>query len=156
VCSKCGEPWSRRKKQRYCRPCHRDYQRDWAARKRAGLPTKRRKPVVDPGFTARQKNSEYQRRHREAHPDRKYARELVRVLMGVHLVQPPPKCEAPNCRAKKTQAHHADHSDPLRVHWLCRRHHVAIHRGKLTLPRARPMLFEYFSRVFQRLEYLTL
>lgn len=32
------------------------------------------------------------------------------------------------CGAKNAEAHHADYSAPLDVLWLCRKHHVQLHR----------------------------
>jgi hypothetical protein len=34
-------------------------------------------------------------------------------------------CEV--CGSAKTDAHHPDHRQPLKVRWLCRRHHKALH-----------------------------
>lgn len=31
------------------------------------------------------------------------------------------------CGNPKADAHHDDHSEPLRVRWLCRSHHVLLH-----------------------------
>ena len=38
------------------------------------------------------------------------------------------------CNDSKTDGHHWDYSRPLDVYWLCRRHHVAVHTGRLFLP----------------------
>jgi hypothetical protein len=32
------------------------------------------------------------------------------------------------CGDPRTDAHHADHRDPLSIEWLCRKHHKAAHR----------------------------
>lgn len=32
------------------------------------------------------------------------------------------------CGAEKVDAHHPDYSKPLEVIWVCRRHHVELHR----------------------------
>jgi hypothetical protein len=41
------------------------------------------------------------------------------------------------CRAKKAEAHHWDYRKPMEVFWLCRRHHVAVHNGTVSLPLTR-------------------
>ena len=38
-------------------------------------------------------------------------------------------CEV--CGAERVDAHHDDYSKPLDVRWLCRRHHLQLHRGTL-------------------------
>jgi hypothetical protein len=34
------------------------------------------------------------------------------------------------CGDKKSQGHHPDYSKPLEVVWLCKRHHLRLHRGQ--------------------------
>jgi hypothetical protein len=63
---------------------------------------------------------EYQRRHRAAHPDHNLARRKVAyALLTGRLTRKP--CEI--CGAKRSEAHHPDHSQPLNVRWLCITHH---------------------------------
>lgn len=38
------------------------------------------------------------------------------------------------CNDPKTEGHHHDYAKPLDVWWLCRKHHVAVHDGKIHLP----------------------
>jgi hypothetical protein len=35
------------------------------------------------------------------------------------------------CGKKKVDGHHFDYSDPLKVIWLCRKHHIGLHHGTL-------------------------
>lgn len=35
------------------------------------------------------------------------------------------------CGDKKVHGHHPDYDYPFYVVWLCRKHHIALHRGKL-------------------------
>jgi hypothetical protein len=37
------------------------------------------------------------------------------------------------CGEIKTDGHHTDYSRPYSVIWLCRKHHVAVHKNKITL-----------------------
>lgn len=46
------------------------------------------------------------------------------VRYGKLLRQP---CEV--CGEAKTEGHHSDYSKPLDVRWLCRLHHIELHRG---------------------------
>src|SRR5260221_14377880 len=42
--------------------------------------------------------------------------------------------EAPcRCGSLKVEAHHPDHNFPLEIIWLCKRHHIEIHKSP-TLP----------------------
>lgn len=34
------------------------------------------------------------------------------------------------CGIEPAEGHHPDYRDPLRVEWLCRRHHAAVHRRR--------------------------
>jgi hypothetical protein len=45
------------------------------------------------------------------------------VNRGVLVKQP---CEV--CGAEKVDAHHEDYTQPLAVRWLCRTHHMELHR----------------------------
>jgi hypothetical protein len=36
------------------------------------------------------------------------------------------------CGSPEVEAHHPDHRERLKVVWLCRNHHLGVHRGTLT------------------------
>jgi ribosomal protein S27AE len=58
------------------------------------------------------------------HPDQQRARSAVsHALRDGKLVRRP--CE--NCGASRAEAHHEDYSQPLKVRWLCKHHHEAVH-----------------------------
>jgi hypothetical protein len=40
------------------------------------------------------------------------------------------------CNEPKTEGHHYHYARPLDVFWLCRKHHVAVHNGRIFLPMA--------------------
>ncbi len=40
------------------------------------------------------------------------------------------------CGAVKSEGHHEDYEKPLEVLWLCRKHHSALHKGKLDIPQS--------------------
>lgn len=33
----------------------------------------------------------------------------------------------------KIEAHHPNYNDPMRVIWLCKKHHIALHKGELNI-----------------------
>ncbi len=39
-----------------------------------------------------------------------------------------------NCGSNDVHAHHTDYSKPLQVFWLCRKHHVLVHRIARAFP----------------------
>lgn len=72
------------------------------------------------------KYPEYQKRHRQKHPDRYKARTAVgNAIRGGKLAKGP--CE--ECGATEgVEAHHDDYSQPLVVRWFCPAHHGTLHR----------------------------
>ena len=65
------------------------------------------------------------RQHR-LYPDKIIARDVVAQSVRSGRMQPQP-CVI--CRSSShLEAHHLDYSKPLDVRWLCRQHHVRIHR----------------------------
>ena len=51
--------------------------------------------------------------------------ETKRAIKAGILTRSP--CE--KCGATKSQAHHEDYSQPLKITWVCQRHHAEIHHG---------------------------
>ena len=64
------------------------------------------------------------RRSQQRHPERHAARRAVAEALrtGALIRQP---CF---CGTHRSEGHHRDYAKQLEVLWLCRRHHVAIHR----------------------------
>ncbi|WP_211659340.1 hypothetical protein [Paracoccus indicus] len=73
---------------------------------------------------------------RRANPKKYRAHLLVhRALVTGHLKKEP--CEV--CGAETVDAHHDSYERPLDVRWLCRRHHIKLHRyGEDLFPIAGP------------------
>jgi ribosomal protein S27AE len=65
-----------------------------------------------------QKN--YHLKYNELHPDRLAAHEAVRIALKNGTLKRKP-CE--RCGNPKSEAHHPDYSKPLKVRWLCKKHH---------------------------------
>lgn len=80
------------------------------------------------------KYAEYQRRHRDKHPDRYKARTAVgNAIRDGRLKKGP--CE--ECGTTEgIEAHHDDYSKPLDIRWLCASHHGAEHCQKGDMQRA--------------------
>ena len=70
----------------------------------------------------RDKLKEYREKWAFKHKTRQATRQAIKK--GILKRQP---CEV--C-GKKSEAHHPDYSKPLKIKWLCRKHHGVIHRKK--------------------------
>jgi len=67
---------------------------------------------------------------RRKSPEKYRAREILRDAVRKKQVVKPDKCQ--DCKAKvRLEGHHSDYSKPLKVLWLCRTCHVAIHKNVL-------------------------
>jgi hypothetical protein len=87
---------------------------------------------IDPSNSlrpAKEQQSKYQRqaRWRERNPLARWAHGATASAIRRGLLERQP-CEV--CGDLTTDAHHEDHRDPLRVRWLCRKHHKALHRKR--------------------------
>jgi hypothetical protein len=94
------------RRQPYCKPCILVYHHEW-----------RRTPTGRAKFNAAEAAS------KRRYPERERARRLVTyaVKRGT-LVRGPCEQAGHGCGGQ-VQAHHDDYSQPLRVRWLCKRHH---------------------------------
>lgn len=113
-CTDCGEPHNRKRrhktksgestvtKQSKCGPCHAAYMR------------KNRKSYCDLSPEEKKKSN-----------CRSHTKTLVK--RGKLKKQP---CEV--CGSEKVEAHHDDYDKPAEVRWLCKVHHVDLHKGTLT------------------------
>lgn len=65
------------------------------------------------------------RRHTRLHPLKKKTRSITgqAIRSGALLREP---CTV--CGSAKSEAHHDDYTKPLEVRWLCRKHHMELHR----------------------------
>jgi len=81
--------------------------------------------IIDSRRRNRQKHTETVRRYAKQNKDKLRARSLVnqRINRGKLKREPCIVCKNP-----KGEAHHPDHSKPLDVVWLCRKHHRAWER----------------------------
>ncbi len=70
--------------------------------------------------------TETTRRWRLKYPERRKAQIAVFVaIRNRSLIRNP--C---HCGSKKVEAHHEDYSKPLKVKWLCKRHHIEADRKR--------------------------
>lgn len=99
-CSKCNNlvEPSRMGKQGYCKACHAEHMRNNRP-KHCELPEEARKKAN--------------------------ARSYLHVYVKRGKVDKKP-CEV--CGCERSEAHHEDYSKPLQVHWLCRDHHLQLHK----------------------------
>lgn len=68
-----------------------------------------------------------QMRWQRQHPNRRKAHEKVKFALRRGKLSKQP-CQWPGCTETKVDAHHEDYTQPLKVTWLCRKHHIARHR----------------------------
>jgi hypothetical protein len=119
-CKHCGTPFMatdcdyRRGAKKYCsRECYRA--------------TRPRIAVADGGKTNFQRKRETAKRH----PVKAAAwLGLERAVRSGRLKRWP--CVI--CSDPKSDGHHYDYARPLEVYWLCRKHHVEAHEGRILLP----------------------
>jgi hypothetical protein len=66
-----------------------------------------------------------QAKWRERNPLKRWAHIATASALRRGIISRRP-CEV--CGAEPAEAHHDDHTNPLKVRWLCRLHHKAEHR----------------------------
>lgn len=74
---------------------------------------------------AQQKELNRQQKWQKANPKARWAHNALRSALKIGLIERQP-CQ--ECGKLETDAHHPDYDQPIAVVWLCRRHHVAVHR----------------------------
>lgn len=75
---------------------------------------------------ARQRDrSQSQIAWRERNPEKRAAHVILGNALRSGRIKKAP-CEI--CGKKKAEAHHDDYAFPLKVRWLCRKHHAELHR----------------------------
>lgn len=118
-CGGCGE----------CDRCKRAaYMREWwralsPERKREYLD--RRQELRGEKIRERDRERWYPGRKKPRAPEKRRAQWTVaNALRDKRLFRQP--CEV--CGEEEVQAHHSDYSRPLDVRWLCRKHHMELHR----------------------------
>jgi hypothetical protein len=82
------------------------YQREWAA--------------ANPGYMTKKKKNWWQK-----NKDRMRVKDALRYAIKTGKVLKTP-CHV--CGSEKVEGHHPDYSRPLDVVWLCKEHHIEIHR----------------------------
>ena len=79
----------------------------------------------------RESNRKWSNKHREHRTPEEKQKEKARKDVGHALRSGKLKrlpCEV--CGLEKAEAHHPDYSKPLEIKWLCKTHHVLLHRKK--------------------------
>ena len=115
-----------------CKACISAYQKAYRDKQNANKPSDWKKKTVDkaayqkawnkahPGYATQKKREWWQ-----ANKDRLKVKWVVKdALLSGRLVKQP--CFV--CGDLKVEAHHADYSAPLAVSWLCKQHHIELHR----------------------------
>lgn len=62
-------------------------------------------------------------------PEKLRAQKLVREAIRTGRLKRPDRCSVRGCKlGGRIEGHHPDYSEPLKVRWFCRRHHVREHQ----------------------------
>ncbi len=104
------------------RAYQREYQRRWArANRDKRLVYEKNWHDKNPGT-----REKYRQINRDRHPEKQRARGILskHVADGKIIRQPCEVCGV----TTDVQGHHDDYSKPLEVRWLCRTHHMEVHR----------------------------
>lgn len=107
VCSICTN--EARPFNRYCKPCHNEYMREW-------------RKTHDPSERTKMQAKATNRLH---------------VQMKAYGLEPSP-CELCGA-TENIEGHHEDYDLPMVVRWLCHSHHVQVTRGRLVLDHKPPL-----------------
>lgn len=142
TCSKCSElfmpsPSARARKVYHCKACRREYLREYDARpERIAYRLEHKRPYrqsrpYDPtkvtvGYKTRAKAYVKYRYHSDPEYRAKViVRRKAALAARKGKIKKSP-CEV--CGSLVVEAHHDDYSKPLDVRWLCRTHHMRLHR----------------------------
>lgn len=140
-CCACGATFQASGNNHRCNPCRAEYSAAWREKRRAmGLkacgsktwnPEKKAAFLEAyynrPDVKARRAAQMRQAASRPEIAERRKARRMTRSAIERGLLQRNP-CEV--CGHPHSEAHHDDYSRPLDVRWLCRPHHVQLHRAR--------------------------
>ena len=119
-CNSCGCEFvrSQSSKTTFCPDCRRGYFLNYRIRRKVEGNPVRTPPKTQVSNRLKQLNDPVKRVKLKARRTVKNA-----ITAGVLIRQP---CET--CLSEPSQAHHDDYSKPLVVRWLCRTHHMELHR----------------------------
>lgn len=80
----------------------------------------------------RTKINEAVRRSTKKYPERQKARQLLARAIWCGTISKPILCTRNSCKEQKIEGHHPDYSLPLKVVWLCKKHHSDLHSKSKT------------------------
>jgi hypothetical protein len=107
-----------------CRPCHADYNREWAARRaEVRRASQRRRYARERQRLGRNRPSKI------ATPEQRRAHAAVERAINRGEINRPAACEQCGGTDSPIQGHHTDYSQPLVVEWLCARCHGRLHQA---------------------------
>ena len=111
---------------KYLRKYHTKWHTDPEYRKKKNAYENKRRKKTGHYQENRQRFLDYQKRQALKHPEKINARALVNRALKKRILNKKP-CE--KCGVLKVEGHHPDYSKPLRVIWLCRKHHIELHKA---------------------------
>ena len=137
-CRKCGErgPFYKAKSSTdgmmsMCVSCHLAVVKKWSTsehgKKMRDDSIKKHKSGPD----GRKRQARTMAKHRARNPEKAKARNAIASAISSGAMERPTRCSVNNSNCHgEIQAHHEDYSRPLDVIWLCRFHHLEVHRAK--------------------------
>lgn len=109
--------------QSYCKQCKTPMYRQFYEKNSARLNAAQREYFQTP--VGKEVHRRASKRYQDVHPEKVLAHSLVqRAVRTGKLARQ--ACEI--CNGPKSEAHHDDYTKPLMVRWLCRQHHMELHR----------------------------
>ena len=69
--------------------------------------------------------TEMKRKHRKNNPEKQKARSMVTVALSRGELK---RGSCILCNKKKAESHHINYKKPFNLVWLCRKHHLYIHK----------------------------
>ena len=109
-----------------CKKCRRRYDREHPRSERSKDPKKKAQVAKWHQSEHGKMMSRLARARRFAINKEKYrAKEMIEGLVNKGIIKRQP-CSL--CREENGQGHHPDYSKPLKVVWLCQKHHSEVHR----------------------------
>lgn len=136
--------------QRFCQTCHNEYMRKWRDARRTSDKPKRRS--IHGGFCSKCRavpSAAYSKyctscanalglAWRKAHPLTGEAKTKYDARKAVHSARRRGQIKRGPClfcgTTERIEAHHEDYSKPLAIVWVCKTHHHAITKGRLSVP----------------------
>ena len=136
TCTKCGtnfvpSPKQEARRDYRCNVCSNEAQKLRGFKRRLTKPTLPRPPKINPSMSEAARAYARQAYFKKKSDPEQHFKMIVRSkLRRAVATGRMTRLPCIICGAAKSEGHHHDYSKPYDVQWLCRRHHVEIHKGQ--------------------------